>query len=75
MLGGVLESVLGGCAGEHTRRRTWERLESLIGSVQSSRLGVYHRVQSGVYFRAYMGVYNKVHLAGWFQVCCMQHDV
>jgi len=34
---------------------TWERLESLLGSVQSSRLGVCNRVQSAVYFSAYSG--------------------
>ena len=41
---------------EHGRECTWERLESLLGSVQSSRLGVCHRVQLGVYLRACSGV-------------------
>jgi len=34
----------------------WERLESLLGNVQSSRLGVCHRVQLGVYLKACSGV-------------------
>jgi hypothetical protein len=45
---------------------TWECLESLLGSVQSSRLGVCDRVQFGASWRAYPGVklrtYSEVYL-------------
>ena len=67
-------SILGG-TWERTRRCTWERLESLLGSVQSSRLEVCNPVQSGLYFGMYLGACNEVHLAAWFQVCYMQRDV
>ena len=44
------------CTWVRTRRCSWECLESLLGSIQSSRLAVCHRVQLGVYLRACSGV-------------------
>jgi len=44
------------CTWEHARECNWERLESILGTVKSSRLRVCHRVQFGVYLRACSGV-------------------
>jgi len=56
ILVGILRSRLGGCTVDHTRRSAWEHLESLLQSIQLSRLGVCHRVQLGVDLRACSGV-------------------
>jgi hypothetical protein len=45
------------CPSEHARECAWELLESLLGSVQSCRLGVCHREQLGASLRACPGVY------------------
>jgi len=52
VLGSVVESVLRAYLGAYSQEGwectfecNWERLESLLGHVQSSRLGVCHRVQ------------------------------
>jgi len=45
MPGSVLENVLG-YLGEYSEC-TWESLESLLGSISQSRLGVCHREQFG----------------------------
>jgi len=54
VLGSVLESVLRAYLGAYSQAGwecafecDWERLESVLGNVQSSRLGVYHRVRLG----------------------------
>ena len=44
------------CTWVSNQRCSWECLESWLGSVQSSRLGVCHQVQLGVYLRACSGV-------------------
>ena len=78
-IGSVLESMPGSVLRLYSEvylgaysECSWECLESLLGSVQSSRLGVCHRVQLGVesvlgsvlgsLLRAYMGAYSQ---AGW----------
>ena len=55
VLGSVLESVLRAYLGAYSQAGwecaigcDWERLECVLGNVQSSRLGVYHRVRLGV---------------------------
>jgi hypothetical protein len=55
VLGSVLESILRAYLGTSSQAGwecafecDWERLESLLGNVQSSRLGVCHRVRLGV---------------------------
>jgi len=56
-LGVYLRACLGVCL-----RASWE----LTGSVQSSRLGVCHRVQLGASLRAWPGVYLGAYSqAGW----------
>ena len=44
-----------------TQRWTWECLESLLGSVESSRPGVCHRVQLGGSLRSCPGVYWRTY--------------
>jgi len=44
------------CTWVRTRRCSWEYLESLFGSISSSRLGACHRAQLGVYLRPCSGV-------------------
>jgi len=59
ILRGVLGSVLEAYLGVYSQvgwECDWERLESVLGSVQSNRLRVRHRVQLGVYLRACSGV-------------------
>jgi len=46
----------GDCTWDCAPECAWERLESLLGSTKSSRLGGCHRVQLGVYLRTYSRV-------------------
>jgi hypothetical protein len=62
VIGGVFGSIHAGCTGEHTQRSTWKGLESLHGSVQSSRPGGSHQVKFGAYLRAHWGVYLRAYL-------------
>ena len=84
-IGSVLESMPGSVLRLYSEvylraysECSWERLESLHGSVQSSWLGVCHGVQLGVesvlgsvlesVLRAYLGAYSQ---AGWeFAIEC-----
>ena len=63
VLGSVLESVLRANLGAYSQAGwecaiecDWERLESVLGNVHSSRLGLCRRVQLGVYWKVCSGV-------------------
>jgi hypothetical protein len=48
---------------------------SIIGNLQSDRVGEYNPEQLAVYFRANLSVCNTEYLTGCFWVCYTQHDV
>jgi len=60
----LLESLLDSLLGSLLERAALDKaalrcVESLLGSVQSSRLGVCHQVQLGVYLRVCSGVFLR----------------
>jgi outer membrane lipoprotein SlyB len=80
MLGSVLESVIGGILGSILGSLLGNVLGGVHGSDLRAYLGAYSLAgwkctiecnQKEVYFKVYLGAYNEVHLAAWFQVCCM----
>jgi len=61
----LLRVYLGACSGV-CLSASWEHLESLFGSVQSSTVGVCHRVQLGASLRAWLGVYLRTYSEVYF---------
>jgi len=64
------------CTCEHAWECAWEHLESLLGSIQSSRRGVCHRVRLGDSMRAclvmYLRIYSEVYCVAYSE-CTLQH--